>query len=65
MFAKIMYAGHPGGRIAVGNEALDAVTRGALVEFHRSRYIPDHAALAIAGDISPAAITTRSCWTFR
>ena len=54
MFAKIMYGRHPGGRLAVGIEALDTVTRAALVEFHRSRYIPDHAALAIAGDISPA-----------
>ena len=33
---------------------LDAITREALVEFHRARYVPDHAAIAFAGDISLA-----------
>jgi Predicted Zn-dependent peptidases len=34
--------------------ALDAATRDALSAFHRARYVPDHAGMAIAGDISPA-----------
>ena len=32
--------------------ALDALTRDALVEFHKAHYVPDRAVLAVAGDIS-------------
>ena len=35
-------------------EGLKKVTRDALVDFHRTRYVPDHSALAISGDISLA-----------
>lgn len=52
MFSKVMYSSHPAGRISLTTEGLDKVTPKALSEFHRSRYVPDHAALAIAGDVS-------------
>ena len=35
-------------------ETLDAITRDAMVEFHRTRFVPDHALIAFAGDISLA-----------
>lgn len=54
MFAKVMYGDHPAGRVSATQEALDKVTREALAETHRKRFVPDHAALAIAGDISMA-----------
>jgi predicted Zn-dependent peptidase len=54
MFARVMYGGHPAGRISLSPETLDKVTGKALGDFHRTRYLPDHAALAIAGDISLA-----------
>ncbi|HSC29519.1 MAG TPA: pitrilysin family protein [Vicinamibacterales bacterium] len=54
MFAKVLYGNHPAGRVSTTPEALDKVTRAALVEAHRTRYVPDHAVLAIAGDISQA-----------
>ena len=34
--------------------ALDKTTRDALAAFHRTHYVPDHAGMAIAGDISMA-----------
>ena len=52
MFAKVMYGSHPAGRISMTSEGLDKVTPKALADFHRTRYLPDHAALAIAGDVS-------------
>lgn len=54
MFAKVMYGSHPAGRLSPTTDAVDKVTREALSAFHRTHYAPDHAALAIAGDISLA-----------
>ncbi|MGH8637735.1 MAG: M16 family metallopeptidase, partial [Burkholderiales bacterium] len=54
MFARVMYGTHPAGRISLTADNLDKVTRQAMVDFHQARYVPDHAALAIAGDISLA-----------
>lgn len=54
MFAKVMYGDHPGGRLSLTTESLDTMTRAALADFHRARYVPDHAVLAISGDISLA-----------
>jgi zinc protease len=53
-FSRLMYGSHPAGRTSLTPEALDAVTREALVSFHKAHYVPDHAVLAIAGDISMA-----------
>ncbi len=52
MFAKVMYGNHPAGRISMTAEGIEKVTPKALSDFHRARYQPDHAALAIAGDVS-------------
>ena len=52
MFAKVMYGSHPASRISITPEILDTITTSALRDFHRRRFVPDHAALAIAGDIS-------------
>ena len=46
---------------------LERTTRERLVAFHRARYRPDHAALAIAGDVSVATVrslmrTTLAGW---
>ena len=49
-FSQVVYGSHPGSRIAPSPEALDAVTREQLVAFHKSHYVPDYAALAVAGD---------------
>jgi len=53
-YNRIMYGDHPVGRVTVTAADLDAITRDAMVEFHRTRYVPDHALIAFAGDISMA-----------
>jgi zinc protease len=53
-YSKIMYGDHPAGRITVTAESLDAITPEAMAEFHRTHYVPDHALIAFAGDISLA-----------
>lgn len=58
MFARVVYGEHPGGRVAPTPAALEKVTRENLETFHRARYVPDRAVLAIAGDISMADART-------
>src|SRR5207248_6410052 len=52
MFSRAIYGSHPASRVAPTLAALDAAARDSLMEFHRAHYVPDHAAMAIAGDIS-------------
>jgi len=52
--ARIMYGDHPAGRVSTTADALDRITPDALREVHRTRFIPDHAVLAVSGDISLA-----------
>ena len=68
MFSKAVFGDHPSGRISITPEALDRATRANLVEFHKTHYVPDHAVIAIAGDISMAEArklidTKLSGWT--
>lgn len=58
MFSRVIYGSHPAGRISPTIDSLKKATRGALADFHKSRYVPDHAALALAGDISLAEART-------
>jgi zinc protease len=53
-YSRILYGDHPAGRVTVTAAGLDAITRDAMVEWHRTRYVPDHALIAFAGDISLA-----------
>lgn len=55
-FARQVYGSHPGGRVAPTPEALKAVTREQLAEFHKMHYLPDFAALAVAGDTTLADV---------
>ena len=43
---------HPLARVSPTPAALDALTRDALVEFHKAHYVPDRAVLAVTGDIT-------------
>ena len=52
MFNRVVFGSHPAGRVSSTAANLDAITPEALVEFHRTHYVPDHAAIAFAGDIS-------------
>ncbi len=53
-FNRVVYGDHPAARVAPTLEAIERTNRDALVEFHRTRYVPDHAILAIAGDVTMA-----------
>jgi zinc protease len=53
-FSIVMAGEHPDGRIAPAPAVLDKTVRNDLVAFHRARYVPDHAVIAITGDISMA-----------
>jgi zinc protease len=55
---RVMYGEHPASRVAISLEALDKATREDLAAFHKARYVPDHAAIAVAGDISMADART-------
>jgi zinc protease len=54
-FSLAVADGHPDGRVAPTVEALDKTTRASLAAFHKAHYVPDHAAIAISGDITMAA----------
>jgi zinc protease len=51
---KVVFGDHPSSRLSPTPAALDALTHEALVEFHKAHYAPDHAVLAISGDITIA-----------
>jgi zinc protease len=53
-FAKVIFGDHPSSRISATPETLDAITREALVDFHKTHFVPDNALIAFAGDISLA-----------
>jgi predicted Zn-dependent peptidase len=53
-YSRILYGDHPAGRVTTTAQALDAISRDAMVEWHQTRYVPDHALIAFAGDISLA-----------
>lgn len=52
--STVIYGTHPAARFSTTPAALDAITRDAMVDFHRTRYVPDHALIAFAGDITMA-----------
>lgn len=53
-YSRTLYGDHPAGRATVTAAGLGAITRDAMVEFHRTHDVPDHALIAFAGDISLA-----------
>jgi zinc protease len=53
-FSKVVFGDHPAGRVSATPETLDAITREAMIECHRTRFVPDHALIAFAGDITLA-----------
>jgi zinc protease len=49
-FQRAVFGDHPAARVSATPESLAALTREALVAFHKAHYVPDRAVLAIAGD---------------
>ncbi len=52
LFQKVMYGDDPAARLLMTPDQLEKVNRAAMVEFYKAKYVPDHAAIAFAGDIS-------------
>jgi len=51
-FASTIYGSHPAARVSIAPDTLGKVTRDMLADVHRRRFVPDHALLAVSGDIS-------------
>ena len=54
MFSRVLYGAHPAGRVSLTVPVLDRINRQMLVDFHRTHYVPDHAVIAMSGDITMA-----------
>ena len=52
--SKAVFGDHPAAKVSPTPAALEGLTRDALVEFHKARFVPDRAILAVAGDITLA-----------
>lgn len=59
MVSRIIFGSHPYSIIAPTLESLDATTREQLVEFHRSKFVPNNAVLVVAGDVDPESMIKR------
>jgi len=52
---RTLYGDHPYGRPGEGTpESLQSLTRDDLAAFHKRRYVPNDAILAVVGDVKPA-----------
>jgi zinc protease len=56
MVAKVMFGEHPYHVTAPTPEAIDAITRERLVEFHRSTFVANNAVLLIVGDVQQDSV---------
>jgi zinc protease len=52
MVSRVMFGDHPYSVVAPTPESIDATTREAIVEFHRSKYVPNNAVFIVVGDVS-------------
>ena len=51
---RVVFGTHPAARVSPTAANIDAIDPAALAQFHSTHYVPDHAAIAFAGDISLA-----------
>jgi predicted Zn-dependent peptidase len=57
-YGRVVFGSHPAGRMMTP-EALDKITRDAIVNFHATRYAPDYAVIGVVGDVTLADIKKR------
>jgi zinc protease len=55
-FNRAVFGGHPAAVVAATLESINALTPDLLTRWHRQRYSPQDALLAVAGDVSPAEL---------
>jgi zinc protease len=51
MVSRVMYGHHPYSVVAPTPESINATSRERLIEFHRSRLVPNNAVLILVGDL--------------
>jgi predicted Zn-dependent peptidase len=54
MFNRLVFGPHRASRVTSTSAMIDAMTPKTLADFHRTRFVPDNALMAFAGDISLA-----------
>ena len=59
MVSRVVFGKHPYSVIAPTLESLDAVTRERIVDYHRSKFLPNNAVFVIAGDVRSDALLKR------
>ena len=59
MVARVMFGAHPYSITAPSPESIDATTRENLIEFHRTKFVPNNAVFLIAGDVEPDSLHKR------
>jgi zinc protease len=55
-FNRAVFGGHPAAVVAATLESINALTPDLLTKWHREKYSPRDALLAVAGDVSPAEL---------
>lgn len=58
MFLRVVNGDHPASRLLATIPSLEKTTRDSIVQFHQTHYVPDHAAIAVSGDVSMAEART-------
>jgi zinc protease len=58
-YSQVIYGAHPASSVGVTRESLEKMTRDALVSFHKSNYVPDHAIIGVSGDITLVEARTK------
>src|SRR5687767_9705353 len=58
-YSRAIYGEHPAASVGLTRESLEKMTRDALVSFHKSNYVPDHAIIGVSGDITLAEARTK------
>jgi zinc protease len=54
LWQKVIAGDHPSSRVLMTPASLNGLNRQQMADWHKARYVPDFAALAIAGDITLA-----------
>lgn len=58
-FNRAVYGNHPAATVSMTAESLDALTPEMLAKWHRERFVPQNAILAIAGDVKAAEVVAK------
>src|SRR5688500_1129172 len=57
--ARVLFGQHPYGVVSPTPESIEAMTREKMIEFHRARFVPNNAALFVAGDVNRDRVLRR------